>query len=94
MHFAVHGERVPLFLALLPVLALALVMLAADPAFHLTKEAARGFGWRTALSILLVFAIAGGAVAAWVLPHTPGLVHGISEAPAARHSSASCCSIH
>ena len=71
MHYAVHGERVPLFLALLPVLALALSILAADSSFHLVKEVRRGFDWRAALSILLVFAIAGGAVAAWVLHAHP-----------------------
>ena len=72
MHWGVHGRGVPLFVALLPVLALALVLLAADPAFQLTKEARRGFGWQAALSILLVFLMAGGAVAAWVLHAHPG----------------------
>ncbi|MGQ0673864.1 MAG: CPBP family glutamic-type intramembrane protease [Hyphomicrobium sp.] len=65
MHLAVHGERVPLFLALMPVLALALVLLAADPTFHLTKEACRRPGWRAVLSILVMFLVLGGATAAW-----------------------------
>lgn len=66
MRQAVHGEHVPLFLALLPVLAIALVLLAADPTFRLRREFVRGFGGMTLLSILGLIVIAGGGVAYWV----------------------------
>lgn len=66
MRWAVHGAQIPLFLALVPVLAVALVLLLADPTFSLGLELRQGFGWRTALTIALVFVVAGGAVAYWV----------------------------
>ena len=66
MREAVHGGHIPLFLALLPVFALALVLLIADPKFRLRDELRRGFsGWQL-LSILAVIGIAGGAVTYWV----------------------------
>jgi membrane protease YdiL (CAAX protease family) len=68
---AVHGERVPLFLALLPVLVVALAMLAADPTFLLRKELSRGVRARTFLSILGLFLAGGGLLTAWVLSAHP-----------------------
>jgi hypothetical protein len=70
-HWLVHGEHIPLFAALLPVLAIAILLLAADTSFRLRRELARGFSWLTLLSILTIFVIAGGAVAAWVAQEEP-----------------------
>ena len=64
---AVHGERVPLFLALLPVLLIALAVLASDRTFLLRKELARGVSRRDAWSILGVFVAGGGALTLWIL---------------------------
>jgi membrane protease YdiL (CAAX protease family) len=63
---AVHDLRLPVFIALLPVLAIVLVILLADPTFSLKRELTRGFGLATLLSILAVFAVGGGAVALYV----------------------------
>lgn len=66
MREAVHGAHIPLFLALLPVFALAVLLLLADPTFRLSAELRRGFsGWHL-LSILVVFGVAGGVVTYWV----------------------------
>ncbi len=63
---AVHTYRAPLFLALLPVLAIVLVILAFDRTFSLKREAGRGISGLTLISILGVFAIGAIAVAAWL----------------------------
>lgn len=63
---AVHTYRAPLFLALLPVVAVVLLILAFDRTFSLRREASRGFNRRTLLSILGVFAVGASAVAAWL----------------------------
>lgn len=68
---AVHGEQVPLFLALLPVLFFALAVLAADRTFQLRKELARGISARSLLSILVLFLAGGAALTAWVLSAHP-----------------------
>ena len=39
---AVHGYQVPVFIALLPVLAIMLVLLLIDPTFSLKRELPRG----------------------------------------------------
>ena len=72
MHWVVQGEKIPIFVALLPVLLVVLILLAADPNFHIRRELARGFGWRTLLSILVLFAAGGAAACHWVLTHHPG----------------------
>ena len=41
---AVHDYAVPVFIALLPVLAIVLVFLLVDPTFSLRRELSRGFG--------------------------------------------------
>jgi hypothetical protein len=66
MDWIVHGEKVPVFLALLPVLVIAVLLLVADPTFRLRDELARGVGWRNALSIAMIFLIAGSAAALWI----------------------------
>lgn len=69
---AVHDMRLPVFIALLPVLAIVLVILLADPTFSMRRELTRGFGLATLFSILGVFAIAGGAIAYYVSQMHPG----------------------
>lgn len=71
MREAVNGAHIPLFVALLPVLALSLILLGSDPAFRLRREFARGFGWVTAATILAVFVLGGGAVAYWMSVNKP-----------------------
>lgn len=66
MDVIVHQQRIPLFVALLPVLGVVVFVLLLDPTFHLRRELTRGFGWRTALTILLVFVLGGAAVTYWV----------------------------
>ncbi len=68
---AVHGYRLPVFIALLPVLAIVLVLLLVDPAFSLKRELAHGVSALNLLSIAGVFVIGGGAVAAWVAHYHP-----------------------
>jgi len=71
MHWLVQGEKIPIFVALLPVLAVVLILLAADPNFHIRREVARGFGWGTLLSIAAVFIAGGGAATLWVTHNHP-----------------------
>jgi membrane protease YdiL (CAAX protease family) len=84
MSWIVHGERVPLlseyipagtkipiFIALLPVLFIAAFLLLADPTFRLRDELRRGLGWRNALSIVLIFLIMGGAATWWIKTYHP-----------------------
>lgn len=66
MHVLVHQVRIPLFLALLPILAVITVILLADRSFSLKKELSRGFSWRALLSILVVFAVGALGVWAWL----------------------------
>lgn len=69
--FAVHDLRLPVFIALMPVLGVILICLLADRTFSLWRELTRGFGLATLLSILVVFAIGGGAVAYYVAENHP-----------------------
>jgi membrane protease YdiL (CAAX protease family) len=71
MDWLVHGEKIPIFVALLPVLVVALILLAADPTFHIRRELARGFGWRTLLSIAAIFVAGGAAATLWITHHHP-----------------------
>lgn len=84
MMWLVHGERIPLlsdyipagakipiFVALLPVLFIAAFLLVIDPTYRLRTELARGLGWRNALSIMLIFLIAGAAATWWVRTYHP-----------------------
>lgn len=66
MHVAVHQNRIPLFIALLPILGVVLAILLADRSFSLRAELSRGFGWRTLLSILVVFAVGALGIWAWL----------------------------
>jgi hypothetical protein len=84
MSWLVHGERIPLlseyippgtkipvFVALLPVLFIAAFLLLIDPTFRLRDELKRGMGWRNALSIVLIFGIMGGAATWWIKTYHP-----------------------
>lgn len=84
MTWIVHGERIPLlsdyipagtkipiFVALLPVLFIATFLLLIDPTFRLRDELRRGLGWRNALSIVLIFLIIGGAATWFIKTYHP-----------------------
>ncbi len=68
---AVHGYRLPVFIALLPVLTIVIVLLLLDPTFSLRRELGRGISALNLASILAVFLLGGGALAAWVSHHHP-----------------------
>ncbi|MBI1650432.1 CPBP family intramembrane glutamic endopeptidase [Hyphomicrobium sulfonivorans] len=70
--YAVHTERVPVFIALLPVLLLVVVFLVLDRTFTFRRELSRGFSLGQLTSILAVFALGGGLVAAYVHQYLPG----------------------
>lgn len=84
MTWLVHGERIPLlseyipagtkipiFVALLPVLFIAAFLLLIDPTFRLRDELRRGPGWRNALSIVIIFLIMGGAATWFIKTYHP-----------------------
>jgi CAAX protease family protein len=68
---AVHDLRLPVFVALMPVLGIVLMCLLVDPTFSIRRELTRGFGFATLLSILAVFAVGGGAVTYYVVTLHP-----------------------
>ena len=70
---AVHDHGIPVFIALLPVLAVILLLLAVDRTFSLRRELSRGFSLAQLLSILLVFAIGAGIIATYVAEYLPQL---------------------
>jgi len=70
---AVHGYSVPVFIALLPVLAIILLVLVFDRTFSLRRELSRGFSLAQLASILAVFAVGGGNVATYVAEYHPAL---------------------
>jgi membrane protease YdiL (CAAX protease family) len=70
---AVHREGVPVFIALLPVLAVILMFLSVDRRFSLRRELTRGFSLRQLFYILLTFAVGGGIVATYVAQYHPEL---------------------
>ena len=70
---AVHGYSVPVFIALLPVLAIILLVLVLDRTFSLRRELSRGFSLKQLFYILLTFAVGGGIVATYVAEYHPAL---------------------
>ncbi len=68
---AVHIERMPLFMVLQPVLLAFIVFLLWDRWFLLRRELVKGFRFVDLLSILAVFIVAGGMVAAYVAQEMP-----------------------
>jgi uncharacterized protein len=67
----VHGAKVPLFLALLPVFFIAAGLLLADRSFRFKSELKRGFSAFHVVSILVLFAAGTAGVAAWILKYHP-----------------------
>jgi hypothetical protein len=72
MHAAIHQARIPLFVALLPILGIVLAILLADRTFSLKAELARGMRWQTLLSILVVFSVGALGIWAWLKDTHPG----------------------
>ncbi|MGE0024580.1 MAG: CPBP family intramembrane glutamic endopeptidase [Hyphomicrobium sp.] len=66
------GTKIPIFVALLPVLFIAAFLLVIDPTFRLRDELRRGIGARNLLTIVMVFLIAGSAAVLWIKAHHPG----------------------
>ncbi len=64
----VHQRGIPIFVALVPVLALILLLLGIDRSFSLGRELSRGFSLAQLASIIAVFVVCGGAVA-WYVAH-------------------------
>ncbi len=71
LYHLVHGERLPLFLLLPPVLLAFVVLLLWDRTFLLRREIVKGFGWRDLVSMLAIFVVGGGMVAAYVHQEMP-----------------------
>ncbi|MEE9545955.1 MAG: CPBP family glutamic-type intramembrane protease [Hyphomicrobium sp.] len=67
----VHEHRLPVFVALVPVLAVVMAFLLLDRTFSLKRELTHGFGWATMVSILAVFVVGGGAVALYIWHYHP-----------------------
>lgn len=71
MHKVIQAERIPMFVALLPVLAFAALMLVADRGFQLRQELRVGFSALTGISIVGLAAIGGALAAYWLKHHHP-----------------------
>jgi membrane protease YdiL (CAAX protease family) len=70
---AVHDHGIPVFIALVPVLAVVLLFLALDRTFSLRRELSRGVPLAQLFSMLLVLAIGAGIVATYVAEYHPQL---------------------
>ncbi len=70
--FAVQTLRLPLFLILPPVLIVFVVVLLADRSFLLRRELSRLPSLYEVMSLLAIFVVAGGSVAAFVQQTMPG----------------------
>lgn len=71
MDHIIHAEKIPMFVALAPVLLVALILLLPDRTFSITRELTHSFSLMHALSILLVLLVVGGAATYWVLEYRP-----------------------
>ena len=71
LKYLVHIEKMPLFMVLQPVLLAFIVFLLWDRWFLLRRELTRGFKWADLGSILAVFIIGGGIVAAFMAQEMP-----------------------
>ena len=76
MTYAIHGLRLPLFLVLVPVLGGLILYLLWDDSFRVTRELSRGFAITEVGSMLAIFVIAGGAIAALVQQQMPEMFLG------------------
>jgi hypothetical protein len=70
---AVHHDGIPVFIALLPVLAIVVMFLILDRTFSLRREFSRGFSLGQLGSILAVFAVGGGIVVSYVATYHASL---------------------
>lgn len=70
---AVHDRGIPVFIALLPVLAVILMLLALDRTFSLGRELSRGVSAVQLFSILITFAVGAGIVSTYVSEYHPAL---------------------
>jgi membrane protease YdiL (CAAX protease family) len=77
MTYAVHGIRLPLFLALPPVLGGLILYLLWDDSFRVTRELSRGFALSELGSMLAIFLIVGSAVALFVGQQLPDMFLGM-----------------
>lgn len=73
MTYAIHGLRLPLFLVLPPVLGGLILYLLWDSSFRVTRELSRGFASAELFSILAIFLVVGGSLAAFVQQQMPGM---------------------
>ncbi len=71
MRYAVFEHRVPLFLALPPVLIAITAFLLYDRTFSVRRELSVGITWRSIASILVMFAVGASAVAWAVHAYMP-----------------------
>ncbi|MEZ5924512.1 MAG: type II CAAX endopeptidase family protein [Hyphomicrobiaceae bacterium] len=81
MAAVIYRGHVPLFAALPPVLGLMVILMVADRSFSLRRPLGRGFGLGELALILGMFAVLGGALAAWVYVQEP---HRFLSLPRAR----------
>lgn len=72
LRYAVFELRIPLFLLLPPLLLAFIIYLLCDRTFEVKRELTRGFSAGDLVSILAIFLIAGGCVAAFVAQEMPG----------------------
>lgn len=72
LEYAVRTESLPIFVVLQPVLLAFVVFLLLDPSFYLRRELIRLPGPKELFSMLVIFVIAGGMVAAYVAQEMPG----------------------
>lgn len=68
---AMHGNRIPIFVALIPVLIFIVICMLGDRTFHLRKELTRGFSLLTFLGIVIVAAIGAAGASYWILENKP-----------------------
>ena len=69
----VHGEKLPLFILLPPVLLAFILFLLWDNTFLLRREMIKGFRFFDMASIIAIFVIIGGVIAAYVQQELPRL---------------------
>ncbi len=73
LYHVVHGEQLPLFVLLPPVLLAFVLFLLWDNTFLLRRELIKGFQLFDLFSIIVIFVIAGGMIAAFVQQEMPRL---------------------
>jgi len=73
VEYLVHQRGMPVFIALMPVMAVVVLFLAIDRTFSFRRELTRGFSLAQFASILTVFAFGGGVVATYVAEFHPTL---------------------